>query len=282
MNLRLVVSVIALGCSVAPGGVAAQVEDGDSIIVATYNICYGNIDVPLMADTIRKCGADVVCLQETTARSERYLRQHLRSEYPAMHFRGHGGPFLAERFGVLAKRQLTELKYHPPAGRYFGFLTFDYPTNTTPVSVTNVHLAPFTLGRPRSAGDVMRQLSATEVEHAREIDVILDRVDADRPAIVVGDFNSLSGFHAPRTLQEAGFIDSFASVTRHADTVPTWKWPLHIGEVKFRIDYIFHTRHYSTVRSGVDQAVASDHRLLWSELRPSGDVPDAGHVDEMR
>ena len=42
----------------------------DSLNIATYNINYGNVNLPLVAETILRSRADVVALQETNEESE--------------------------------------------------------------------------------------------------------------------------------------------------------------------------------------------------------------------
>ncbi|APZ96973.1 endonuclease/exonuclease/phosphatase family protein [Fuerstiella marisgermanici] len=242
-------------------------DEPKALSIATYNICWGNVNLPLMLETIRQADADVVCLQETTARSEVLLRQQLKDVYPNIRFSGHNGPYAAERFGVLSKLRLAKYRFHWPPRRFFGFVTFSVSHNSQAVNIVNVHLAPFTLQRPRSIGQLMQQLSNTELQHKEEIEAVIQFVDTKTPTILAGDFNSMTGFAAPRRLQDAGFTDSFAAVTESPAKHPTWFWPLRTGTAQLRIDYIFHSPHFQTVSSHIDPANASDHRLLLSKVK---------------
>jgi hypothetical protein len=124
--------------------------------------------------------------------------------------------------------------------------------------------------------DGMAAITGTESKHAKEIAEILTTVDVDLPTIVSGDFNSLSTFQAPTALVKAGFIDSFACIHADADSHHTWHWPTRPLPMKFRIDYIFHSKHFRTVDSSVIRRNGSDHFLLVSglELGEQSDTPE--------
>lgn len=77
----------------------------------------------------------------------------------------------------------------------------------------------------------------------------------------------MSTFAAPRQLAELGLTDSFAKVTENADSQPTWRWPVGNGHIQFRIDYVFHSRHFETVDSRIVPTTGSDHFLLVSEMK---------------
>jgi endonuclease/exonuclease/phosphatase family metal-dependent hydrolase len=85
---------------------------------------------------------------------------------------------------------------------------------------------------------------------------------------VLGDFNSISTFVAPATLTKAGLIDSFAKAhPDDADAHATWRWPTRPLPIALRIDYIFHTPHFTTTASEIIRREGSDHSLVVSELR---------------
>lgn len=90
---------------------------------------------------------------------------------------------------------------------------------------------------------------------------------------VLGDFNSISSFKAPQRLTGLGLIDAFASTHDDADSHPTWTWPTRPLPLALRIDYIFHTPHFTTTKAEIIRRDGSDHSLLVAELHygePSG------------
>ena len=234
--------------------------------IATYNINWGNIDLKTAAETIARADADVVCLQETNQASEAHFRRVLKKTYPHMHFRGHRGKFGAERFGFLSRYPITSQVFVPPKHGLFGAYIAHVKMRDAELQVVNVHLQPVIL--PRNAGlrEAVSAFAAMEKTHAKEISHIFERIRADRPAIIAGDFNSLSTFRAPSFLKKKGFVDSFAQVHDSPDSQPTWHWRFRKGEWSLRIDYIFHSRHLRTAESAVVKSNASDHYLVTSVL----------------
>jgi len=245
-------------------------EPPQSFRVATYNLNWGNRRGDQILDAIVTSKADVVFLQETTPQSERFLQRRLRNIYP--HFRsiGHDGRYAAERFAFASRVALRDVVFHPPANGLFGFFTATCRIGGEPVRLINVHLSPFVLRRGSGITGMMAALYRTEKQHHAEIEAICRGLDPTLPTIVAGDFNSISTFTAPTHLASLGFTDSFAAIHKDADTHATWQWPTRPLPLKLRIDYIFHTRHFRTVRSEILQRRGSDHFLVVSELRFAG------------
>jgi endonuclease/exonuclease/phosphatase (EEP) superfamily protein YafD len=249
---------------------------GQSVRVATFNVNYGNRLGDQVLGAIAESKADILCLQETTAQSEQFLRKHLAATYPEFHSVGHQGHFYAERFVFASRMKPRDVVFVPPKDGLFGFYCATFLCGGTDVRVINVHLTPFGVPREATILEGMAAIAATESKHAGEIAGILKAVDADLPTIVAGDFNSLSSFQAPKALVESGFIDSFAFVHADADKHPTWHWPTRPLPLKLRIDYIFHSKHFHTVDSTVIRRNGSDHFLLVSglELDERPDAPE--------
>jgi hypothetical protein len=81
------------------------------LTLGTFNINYGSEDLAAIALAVRQSKADIVCLQETSAASERFLQRELRREYPIQRYRGHNGRLGAERFGFLSTLPLSKLTW---------------------------------------------------------------------------------------------------------------------------------------------------------------------------
>lgn len=239
---------------------------GQSIRIATYNLNWGNRRGDQVLDAIATADPDLICFQETTVQSEGFLRDRLSESHPHFHSIGHEGRYAAERFAFASKIELTDLSFAPPTAGLFGFYSARLRLADDTLHVIGVHLAPFQVRRGGGIGDAMTALSRTEEIHAIETAAVLKEVDPQVPTVIVGDFNSLSTFHAPKELAEFGFIDAYASVHKDADAHPTWHWPTRPLPLALRIDYIFHTKHFTTTEAAVIRREGSDHSLVLAEL----------------
>jgi len=231
--------------------------------VATYNILYLNRDLKEIAATIRKSQADLVCLQETNARSERYLRKHLKDLYPHARFR-RGSQ--AGGLGFLSGVPLKKVKYLPRKFGHFGTHFCRVTLGGKEIHVANVHLVAT---RPRGRTDFAELwwlLGRSESIRAKEIDYIYQNLPKNRPVIVAGDLNSPPEWRAPRFLKSKGFIDSLASARPDHASVATWKWARADRALALRLDYLFHTKDIRTLSSKVLTSDASDHSLVVSEM----------------
>jgi len=258
----LLLVVIATAC---PAAVPAP-ADKATLTVATFNINFGNPDLPGVVAAIRKSGADIVALQETNAASERFLRRQLGKEYPFMQFRPPKGKYLASGFGFLSKFRLEDRKFLKAKHGLFGTCICRVRVGGRSVQIASVHLSPLGALREGGLAAALGKLAEIEAIHKKEILQILESVDAAGPALILGDFNSLSAFVAPRMLTDKGFSDSFAAVTKEPEEHPTWRWKVGDKEMAYRLDYIFHRGGLATRESSVVRTEASDHSLLVSRL----------------
>jgi endonuclease/exonuclease/phosphatase (EEP) superfamily protein YafD len=223
--------------------------------VATFNINFGNVDLRAIVETIRKSSADLVFLQETNRRSERFLRKHLSAEYPSTYFSNTNKKWAAGGFGLLSKEPIENAKVLPPAkGGLFS-------------------LSPIRIARAAGLADVFNALQAMEEVHKREVAQLLKHLEGPEPMLVGGDLNSISSHNAPRTLAELGFVDAVGATNTRPDDETTWRWPLRGREVNFRIDYVFHSPHFQATRTEVLRTPASDHDLVLTELNWLGNKP---------
>ncbi len=94
--------------------------------VATYNLNYANRNGDAVIDAITEADADILCLQETTPNSERFLRKKLAAMYPEFHAVGHKGKHFAERFVIASKLKPRNIAFVPPRDGPFGFETFSH------------------------------------------------------------------------------------------------------------------------------------------------------------
>ena len=242
--------------------------------MATYNVNWGNSSYRELARTLKRSGAAVIALQESSPRLEQYLRVQLYRDFPYQHYTGFQDRFLGERFGILSKVPFKSMRFQPPRHGLFGFLVAEFSWEGQNVKLINVHLQPFDVTPGVS---VFRQLDVIEEVHQAEIEDVLHYVKADQPTLIVGDFNSPSAFAAPKQVRKQGFEDSFASkheTLAEADKHPTWHWPVGNTELSLRIDYIFHDPHWKMRDSRLAAFEFSDHRMLISTLELTDQGPD--------
>ena len=263
-----------LGSSVVSQG---QEPSTSSLVVATYNINWGNPELNAVAKSISESKADIVCLQETTARSERFLSDNFRKVYPHSRFIGGEGNWAAERFGILSRHPIQEAKFSPAQHGLFGTYLLKVRHGKETLQIANVHLSPFFIrGERTGLKAVFAALLQLEQTHRKELESLLDILDPKLPTLIAGDFNSLSNSHALKQLTDKAFQDSFAAVTDNPDRHHTWHWQFpNKFELKFRVDYIFHSRHFKTESSEILRSAGSDHFLLKSKLSYSHEVEQA-------
>ena len=235
--------------------------------VLTYNINYGNSDVVGLAQLLKAYQPDIVALQETTPPIEQGLRVQLAVDYPYQSYLGYTVEGLGgDRFGLLSKIPLTHTRFVPTKSGYFGLVTTVFQWQNQAVKLVNVHLVPFEWN---PNWHFLEQMAATEKQHRLELGEILRNINVKLPTLLVGDFNSPSQFCVPSELRERGFQDSFA--TQHpdmksADRFPTWQWSVGQLDLKYRIDYVFHSPHWETKTCRIGPRTPSDHRPVISEV----------------
>ena len=232
--------------------------------IATYNINYGNADLSGVVRTIRKAKADVVALQETNKRSERYLRKLLKKTYPHMVF--HHAP-AAGGFAMLSKVPLEKSTCRPPlrsAGGWFGTQTAFVTLGGRQLMLVNVHLTATVPSKDANTRAALVLFRKTEAVRDKEIRHIVEHLPKRWPVVVLGDFNSIPGLSSvPGFMTARGFTDCLADVVDDADGLPTWRWKRGRTEFKFRLDYIFSARtNARPVKGKVIRSNASDHFLV--------------------
>ena len=232
--------------------------------VATYNILYKNVDLPKLVAVIREAKADLVALQETNGESEKFLRRQLSDVYPHLMFREGGRA--SDGFGFLSRAALQNAKFLDPLPGCRGAWLAEVKLGGANVQIISVHLATPKTAKLATILGAVQMFQDVEEIHAKEITRIHDAMNQRLPAIVLGDFNSLSMFHPPTFLSQHGFTDSFAAVTEKPDDHPTCHYSVRGTDFKFRIDYIFHTGQLRTAESRVIPSDASDHSLVVSRL----------------
>lgn len=239
-----------------------------SISVATYNMNYGIRDKRSLDEYVRiihECRADVVGVQEGNPAMYAHLNKTLAKTYPYRKFyRGRA----ACGFGWLSKTPLLFPRVLPKSFGLFGTVLVQVKVAGRAVQLVNMHLMPTVPPKKASVATMLNTLAKTEAIRAKEIRSIHSKLQSKLPVVMLGDFNSISSFNAPRFLAGKGFIDSFASVTAQADSQPSWRWPLdQPAKWRLRIDYVWHDSNFKTLSSRTITKGPSDHYLVLSKLK---------------
>src|SRR5688572_7327118 len=162
----------------------AQIPAAPHIRVLTYNVNWGAARPDLAADAIRRSGAEIVCLQETTPQWERYLRQALGRDYAFAEFRN-SPTRMGGGLGFLAKVSAREVAYVPSETGWFDGWIMKFETVIGPVQVINVHLRPPVSDR----GSWVSGYLTTQDDRRREMERLYNVREMQTPTLVMGDFN---------------------------------------------------------------------------------------------
>lgn len=225
--------------------------------VASYNINAGMSGNRATLAAVAALDSDVIILQEVTPKWWRALKKvhrethpHRLSQFDKRHY--YGGLAILSRFPI---RDAKPLKGGPgPFLAWRGLL--DTPVG--PVQVVNLHLFPPGVWF-RDRG-IVKAYADSQERHREELAAHVQRIDADVPTIIAGDFNENTAGLGIQWLIESGFEPS------HTDNAATWKWKVRGGfEVEFQLDHIM-IKGLTATESTIIKAGESDHRPITAGL----------------
>lgn len=243
---------------------AREVEPGPSLTVATYNINFATKKLDEVVRLIVATDADVVAIQELTARARPVLARRTAEAYPHAHFEpakwAGGHAFLSRT--PLRDVAVVEAKHGP-----FGALRATTDHDGRAVQLLSVHLDPTLPRRGASEVEVIGAFVANEDIRLRELEALLGELDPALPHVILGDFNSPPLLPVALRMAREGYVDSQGRDPAHRDE-PTWHWRWQGSAVTLRIDYVFHSPALATRSSRVLAEGPSDHypvvsRLTW-------------------
>ncbi len=232
----------------------------------TFNIHHGegldgNVDLPRIAEVIRRERADLVALQEVDKGVERTARRDLPGELAALtgltcvfsnNFHYQGGEYgnaVLSRFPVLSATNSHYQMLRTNEQR--GILQLTLEVHGRQLVFMNTHID-------------YRKDDAERLQNVREIQALAEQ-HAGTPVILCGDFNSTPGSPVHQRLKET-FDDAWELVSQG----PGWTFPA--GNPSKRIDFVWvsRTARIVPVEALVPVIDASDHRPLVVEFRFSG------------
>jgi endonuclease/exonuclease/phosphatase family metal-dependent hydrolase len=229
----------------------AQVPSAPSLRVLTYNVNWGGARPDLAVDVIRRSGAEIVCLQETTPEWEHYLRQALGRDYSFAEFRSSKNR-MGGGLGFLAKVSAREVAYVPSETGWFDGWLMKFETAIGPVQVINVHLRPPVSDR----GSWVSGYFTTRDDRKQEMEQFYAAREPYLPTLVVGDFNDGENSRVVQWLEDKGMVNALRQFDRYS---PTWKWQTSVVTLKRRMDHILYSTELDCTAAQVIPAGASDH-----------------------
>jgi endonuclease/exonuclease/phosphatase (EEP) superfamily protein YafD len=253
--VRIHTLVFALACVAACAGPERRARPPTPgrphLTVMTYNVNFGIAGDPATIEVIRRGGADVVFLQETTEAWEASLRGELAAAYPHMQFRhccGAGG------LAVLSRHPFTELDYwEPPPGGWFPAWRLEVDSPLGAIEVLNVHLKPPLDER----GSVVRGYHASKRIRVDEISSYVEGLGGDLPLLIVGDFNEGRDGDALAYLRRRGLRSALPELQPDADT---WRWTTTSGStVHAQLDHVVVDHSLVPIDATVIEGGRSDH-----------------------
>jgi endonuclease/exonuclease/phosphatase family metal-dependent hydrolase len=262
-SLRSVIVLGLLCLSILCGCAAAKDQEGAfALRVMTYNIHHGEgldgkVDLPRIADLIKREGADIVGLQEVDKGMERTARRDLGAELAALtgltcvfsnNYSIQGGEYgnaVLTRFPVKQATNTHFVKVNETEQRGLLLLVLDVRGRDLVFMVTHLD---------HRRDDAARWSNVGEME-------ALVKLHAGKPVILCGDFNDVPTSRVCRRLSET-FDDTWARVGQgDGFTIPAEK-PAK------RIDYIWISKDgkLKPLKAWVPVSEASDHRPVVAEF----------------
>lgn len=231
--------------------------------VLAYNILGGHADFPRLRAQVARYRPDVVVLSEARHyRNEQRLRQELARMFPGWpHVRG-GDVYVASRWPLVAQATapLGEPTRDPSTDRRIVHAEFAGPTGR--FHVVGVHFRTAAYGQTllanwRRLDRYLRHTGRVRQSQAAATLRYLDTLEG--PVLLCGDFNTPPEGHIYTRITRR-LADAFAAAG------PGWGHTYPSAFPLLRIDYIFHSRHWSVNRFETGPAPGSDHRPIFAEL----------------
>lgn len=253
--MRYLITAVALlvlpACS-APVRTAQRPEPGERALrVVSFNVNFGLAGDPATRRAIFAHDADVICLQETTARWAFELRADPAIEaYPYMRFLeapGAGGQAILSRLPLLDVQARGA-----PEGGWFPALRAVVDFHGEPVQILALHLRP-----PISdGGSYVSGYWHSDDIHTAEIERHWQLVESGMPTVVLGDFNEGAGGAAVEWLEARGMRNALPEFDPDAHT---WRWQTWIGRITHDLDHVLYGRGLEVLDARAEAVGRSDH-----------------------
>lgn len=253
-------AALALGM-IAAAPRAVRAAEARKLRLMTYNVNYGNRDVPTTLDAIAEEDADIVLLQEVTAEWQRALAARFEKQYPVQVFRIHTRA--AGGLAVLSKVPIKAEEVLPcPERGWFPAERLVLETGFGALQILNVHLRPAIDG-----GSWFKGFLTTPPLRRREIETYWKKLARDLPTVIAGDFNEDPTGSAIAFLSRQGLarVPTEGPTTWHYEHVANGK---SHDVLRMDIDHVMVDRSLVGRNGRVLDAGTSDHRPVVVTIEP--------------
>ncbi len=223
---------------------------------------------------VRRCGADIVCLQEVNLPGEYDVAKYFRKRLPDYHLgyfmfltdRGSYGNVTLSKFPIVNKGRLTFDK----SSNLAIFTDFKIGEGNV-MRVYNCHFESYNISISRLKKSVREQdgdmMWATEEKMKKsirrrpeQVDKVMSDIEGcTLESIVTGDFNDNPMSYTYNRLKK-GRDDSFVEAGKGFGATYSFLWPF------IRIDYILYPSHFTAVSHSVPRVRYSDHYPVIAEI----------------
>lgn len=215
--------------------------------VLFFNVGNGLLRPERLKEALEQSQADLIGLAELTSSQAEALHQ-LKTQYPYQYLHGAGIPGK----GLLSRVPLRDaelIELYPGRPDLRAYLELSGEGAAQALQVIVAHPPP------------QRTLLRSE-----QLKALLTLATKGEPTLLMGDFNMLQSQAIYRGYRVAGLLDSF----REAGVGRGFTFPTRRGRIRLRpvvrIDFIWHTMHFSTRRAWVGTDHGSDHLPIFAEL----------------
>lgn len=262
------VFALAVGCGQPPLTPRDPTPGRMHFKIATFNVFDHRAADPANLDAIDKLGVELIALEEVTPDAEPLLRARFLQKYPHMAFHPSGSAglgFLSQ--WPIEDKGLTDLGdgWHPAWHVWVH----------TPAGVIEtlvVHLRP--VGN-QGLGTVSA-IASLSADHVKEMKVYSEKLTAEMPVIVLGDFNEGTDGAAVEWLEARGFQNA---LPLYRPGQFTWRAPRSVGnQFTQTIDHILFDPKFESLNAYTMNIGVSDHLPVIAHLQTS---PTWSRVDPL-
>jgi vancomycin resistance protein VanJ len=227
---------------------------GKTLTIMTHNAGNGLANPLDLVSVLKNSQADLIGLQEITTKQASAIEKSLEDLYPYQILFGAGipGKGLLSKFPILEYRQLHL-----------------YPDRPDLLAVIQVHDSELTVivahpPPPRVHSNGIYMNTRTQ----RQLDALLHlATQHNNPVLLMGDFNmtALSDLHA--RIRSQGLVDAFQVSGQGLGLTLPMRWKKIPLLPMARVDYIWHSTHFTSLESWIGDHTGSDHLPVLAKIK---------------
>jgi vancomycin resistance protein VanJ len=222
----------------------------ETITILQLNMASGRFSAENLIDPFETSNADIITMEELTDKQADILRHDLASTYHYSVMEAHQEAGLLSRYPIKKVEYRTDLP-----GRAFLRAELDVEGETLIVLVAHPYVGTFDV-------EPLRYFSPSYDAFVW----LAEEAQSGKPTILTGDMNMVDQSADYDLLAQSGLTDAFRAAGWGYGLSYPASGGTSIGQPFVRIDYIWHTDHFRTLRAWVGPDWGSDHRSLWAEI----------------